>query len=454
MNLVKLRKKHPRFVYESYSLNQVGKSLKLQYRFRLEPDAMFKPEVILPLGKEIDIEIMRNFAFHIGMIELVSYWKLACPPEVSIEAGRLSAGQITWWHNLFMHGLGEFFFRNDIDFTRPGFLSITNNYNGGLKSSVHESQSANGDLILVGGGKDSGLTLELLKKRRGRKAVLMLNPTRAALENAKITGYRNPIVVKRTIDPTLLKLNEKGYLNGHTPFSAYLAFLGVFMGALYDYKNIVVSNERSASEENTVFKGIKINHQYSKSYQFERLFRRYAKRYLSHSVQYFSFLRPLFDIQISRLFAQCGKLHFSFRSCNVNQKLDSWCGKCPKCAFIYLSLFPYLSQKQIERIFGNDYFLKPEIVKHVRDIVGLGRHKPFECVGTKEEAKLAIALSIRKYEKEKRAAPPLLLGLKRQLNITNQTPIKMLEDKLNSKWSNENFLPQEHAILLKNAVNS
>ena len=296
--------------------------------------------------------------------------------------------------------------------------------------------------------------MEVLKDHPTRKGVLVLNPTRSAIENAKITDYSDPLIVKRIIDPELLELNAVGYLNGHTPFSAYLAFLGTFVGVLHDYKNIIVSNERSASEGNIIFHGSEINHQYSKSYHFEKLFREYATKYLSKDVQYFSFLRPLFDIQISRLFAQDTELHESFRSCNVNQKVDSWCGKCPKCAFVYMSVFPYISGQQAENIFSNDYYLTPEIGEHIRDLVGLGKHKPFECVGTEEESKLAVALSIRKYREAEKQVPPLLLTLEKELGISDESTVKMLEDRVNGKWNEENFLPDEHAQILKNAMRS
>ena len=454
MNLAELRERHPRFVYESYSLNHQDKTIRLKYGFRLEPNIMFTPEVILPVGKEVNIEVMHNFAFHLGMIEAISYWKAACPTELSVEAGKLSSEQTAWWHNLFIHGLGEFYFQNNIDFTQPGFLQISNHYRGERQPIVHKSPTADGDLILVGGGKDSGVTLEVLKDHPTRKGVLVLNPTRSAIENAKITDYSDPLIVKRIIDPELLELNAGGYLNGHTPFSAYLAFLGTFVGVLHDYKNIIVSNERSASEGNIIFHGSEINHQYSKSYHFEKLFREYATKYLSKDVQYFSFLRPLFDIQISRLFAQDTELHESFRSCNVNQKVDSWCGKCPKCAFVYMSVFPYISGQQAENIFSNDYYLTPEIGEHIRDLVGLGKHKPFECVGTEEESKLAVALSIRKYREAEKQVPPLLLTLEKELGISDESTVKMLEDRVNGKWNEENFLPDEHAQILKNAMRS
>lgn len=454
MGIEELRRKHPRLVYESYSFKYQETLLTLSFTFRLEPDVIFQPEVILPINKEIDMDVIRNFVFHLGLIEAISYWKVACPQELVIKAGKLSPKQVAWWHDLFIHGLGEFFYINNIDFNKPDFLNIYVDNNEAPEATIHRSKSANGDLILVGGGKDSGVTLVILKNTPWRKGVMALNPTRSALENTEITQYKNLLEVKRKIDPNLLALNRKGYLNGHTPFSAYLAFLGTLVGVLHNYKNIIVSNERSASKGNIIFHGVEVNHQYSKSLRFEKLFRQYLESYLSKDIQYFSFLRPLFDLQISKLFATYSELHKSYRSCNVNQKFDSWCAKCPKCAFVYMSIFPYISDEQVENIFGRDYYLIPEIGEHIKDLVGMGEHKPFECVGTEEESKLAIALSVRKYRANNKEVPSLLLELENKLGLTENDVVALLEERVNNTYGNENFLPEEHAVVLKDAISS
>src|SRR3990167_1385277 len=271
MALCELREKHPRFIYKSYDVSKKGRDVRVQFQFKLEPDIFFTPEVTLPTDRGVEESSFENFIFHLGLIESISYWKAACPQELLIEAGKLSNQQIAWWHDLFIHGLGEFFFQNKIDFTPKDFLNIKSNPNK-PEIPAQKFPSTSGDLILVGGGKDSAVTLELLKKKEGRKGTFILNPTRASIDNAKIAGYSNPLIAGRKIDPKLLKLNDSGYLNGHTPFSAYLAFLGVFVGVLNDYQNVVVSNERSATEGNFKYLGHEVNHQYSKGLRFEKLF--------------------------------------------------------------------------------------------------------------------------------------------------------------------------------------
>src|SRR5690606_31603188 len=109
-------------------------------------------------------------------------------------------------------------------------------------------------------------------------------------------------IVKRTLDPELLELNRRGFLNGHTPFSALLAFSALCSALLCGREFIVLSNEGSASEGNV--SGASVNHQYSKSFEFERLVKRYFEQFLTSEIQYFSLLRPLNELQIARIFAK------------------------------------------------------------------------------------------------------------------------------------------------------
>jgi len=450
--LQELREKHPRFIYESFQIKKQNNELRVNFRFVLEPNVAFSPEVVIPIDQSLNHKETENFVFHLGLIEMISYWKAACPKEILVDAGQLTDQQIAWWHDLFIHGLGEFFYKNNIDFTPPDFLRITSNLTKEAYPPLQKSPPPSGELILVSGGKDSTVTLEVVKDSPSRKGCLVLNPTRASLESIRIAGYPEPLVVERTIDQNLLELNRLGYLNGHTPFSAYLAFLGVFVGVLHNYENIIVSNDRGSEEENIIFHELKVNHQYSRSLHFEKLFREYCAQYLTNQIQYFSFLRPLYELQISQLFTNYPKHHLSFRSCNVNQKKDSWCGRCAKCAFVYASLFPYLSFERMIEIFGKDYYREPAIDPFIRQLVGLGQHKPFECVGTIEESVLAISLAIQKYRSAGKQVPSLLLSLEKELGIDKNKTIRILKERIENGWNQEHFLPPEYVRLLKKAI--
>ena len=247
------------------------------------------------------------------------------------------------------------------------------------------------ELVLVGGGKDSAVTLEKISQTKKEFNCLLLNPTDAALKITEAAGCKNPIIIKRTIDPKLLQLNEHGYLNGHTPFSAYLAFLGILVGVVYDYKNIVISNESSANEANVTWLGHKINHQYSKSKEFEKDFQDYCKKYLAPA-NFYSYLRALNELAVSEKFSKLGKYHLLFRSCNKGSKLGIWCGQCPKCVSTFITLYPYLGEKTVE-IFGKNLLKDQKLKPIIEGLMGKNHLvKPFECVATYDEIKKALRM--------------------------------------------------------------
>ncbi|TSC87414.1 MAG: putative UDP-N-acetylmuramoylalanine--D-glutamate ligase [Microgenomates group bacterium Gr01-1014_7] len=411
MNFQSLRKKHKQFIYEGFEINEENGDLKISFNFTITPDVKFKPEIIFPNINWEDK--LNNLVFNLGMIEMLSYWKATCSPEIIIKAGSLNEEQINWWKDLIIKGLGEFFYNNKIDFTIPDLVNITSE---GEMYKKNTGKLKNRNLVLIGGGKDSAVTLERLKG-----IPLMLNPTNAAKKIAK-----DGIIIKRKIDPKLLELNAKGYLNGHTPFSAYLAFLSTLSAHLYGYQNVVVSNEASSNEGNVFYHGQIINHQYSKSKEFEQKFREYSKKYLSADTNYYSYLRKFSELEIARQFASMEQYHKVFRSCNRGSKLGGiWCGECSKCLFSYLILYPFLGKKLI-RIFGKDLLNDETLSPIMEELLQFpGKFKPFECVGTKEEVEYAMLLGILKgpkklLEKYKSKISVLILGTGREGQVTKE----------------------------------
>lgn len=445
MTIAQLRLKHPRFVYKTYSVGQTSDSVVITYEFLLEPDIVFRPTVTIPYKGDINKEIFGDAVFQLGMIEAISYWKAACPAEFVVEAGELSSEQIRFWQDLFLHGLGEFYFQNKIDFTKEDFLKITTNktYKATMSDTAYMNKDGK-DLVLVGGGKDSAVTLALLKDGQIPYQTMVVNPTPASLENIHAAGLDTPKVVNRAMDSQLYRLNKEGYLNGHTPFSAYLAFLGNAVAALYNSPRVIVSNERSADEGNVMYLGMEINHQYSKSFRFEQMVREYL------DVEYFSFLRPLNDVQIAMIFAKHPKFFTTFRSCNAGSKANEWCGKCAKCAFTYLVLYPFMRHEQMLISFGADLFAVPEIISHIIALVGLTPIKPFECVGTRDEAALAVYMSVEKYLKEKREVPEGLLRIKSDLGLSDSEVVQLAHQVID-RWGDVYNVPDEYLSVLKNA---
>ena len=105
------RKQYPTFRYIKYELQESDTQVQVQYFFEIVGLSEFTPKWIFPKMKGDQTcysnnRTFREMAFSLGMVELVSYWKIACPPTVYVEAGTLDEKQITWWKNLYYHGLG------------------------------------------------------------------------------------------------------------------------------------------------------------------------------------------------------------------------------------------------------------------------------------------------------------------------------------------------------------
>jgi len=423
MDTTFLRKKYPKFIYNSFNYKMIKNDLKIVFSFIIEPNINFKPEIII---KNVDKKklaqmgdrVLNNLVFHLGLIEIPSYWKATCSPEIIIKAGSLDKKQINWWKNLIINGMGQFFYENKIDWRPKNFLTIKSKDE--KKHKIFNKKLKNRYLVPFAGGRDSIVTLESLKKQKKEIALFMVNPTERILKTVKVSGIKKQIIVKRIIDKKLLELNKKGYLNGHTPFTALLSFLSVLCAILFDYKNIVFSNEKSADEGNLKYLGKIINHQWAKSSQFERMFKKYCKKYLVKNVNYFSFLRKYGELEISKIIIKYPKYFPVFSSCNASMRIGAkqirWCGNCPKCLFVYATLYPFLNKKDLLKIFGKDIFDpstssgQEKLLPIMKSLMGQEKPKPFECVGTKKEGQLAFKLCLEKALRQTQDKPiPYLL---------------------------------------------
>jgi UDP-N-acetyl-alpha-D-muramoyl-L-alanyl-L-glutamate epimerase len=399
-----LKEKFPFFIFEQQEYALTNRGLDITFTFNLADQHQFHPTLFIPrkacfLPDEKISDRLDLIVFNLGMIELVSYWKAACSPRVIIRPFGLAPEQVAWWKKLYFHGLGEFFYLNSLDVTVDNFMAIevAPPVDNCIVETDHgpSQHMADSVIIPVGGGKDSAVTLELLGNRPG-SIPLILNPRGASLETIFAKGFATDqfIEVRRTIDPQLLRLNDLGFLNGHTPFSAMLAFVTVLAAIVTGHRHIALSNESSANE--ATIEGTDINHQYSKSFQFESDFRRYVAEWISGDINYFSFLRPVNELQIARLFAQFPHYHSVFKSCNAGSKTNSWCGNCAKCLFTCIILSPFLDEARLTGIFGKNLLADESLKVYFDQLTGIADEKPFDCVGTIREVNLALCETIRR----------------------------------------------------------
>ncbi|MBE0663925.1 MAG: hypothetical protein IH597_15820 [Bacteroidales bacterium] len=446
-----LRHEFPYFVNEGYHIEHAANTIQVTYSFNLSGKIRFEPSFSLVLNslcsKSIPQEFLDNLVFHIGMVEMISYWKASCSPEIIIKSFYLEPNALAWWKKLYYHGLGEFFHINGIKPQFDDFLTfVCEPLSSPEKYSIDLADTS---LLPIGGGKDSVVTLEILQSANKAVIPFFLNPTKASLEVARVAGFEEDqtIIIKRNIDPELLRLNDQGFMNGHTPFSAILAFYSLIPAALTGSKNIVLSNESSANEP--TIPGTEINHQYSKSYDFEKDFREYCANYISDDFTYFSFLRPLNELQIAALFSGFNKYHPAFRSCNAGSKTGIWCGKCPKCLFTFIILSPFLEPAELVEIFGSILLDDPNLSFYFDQLCGLEEEKPFDCIGTIDEVNAALRAAFKKYRVDN--LPVLLQHYKQSRNYTtdNDSTFRDLLTQFNSR----HFIPDHFLQTLKIRLN-
>lgn len=473
-----LREQYPRFAYRGYEIEENDSCLRITYRFETVGLSEFAPVWVFPKA-EGDCHrwskdrLMQDMIFSLGMVELVSYWKIACPPTVAVEAGWLKQDQIDWWKDLYFNGLGEFFYVNGIEEADPNhFMNIRcagqceercagqckerhaacgaeidgNGKAAGISAVNSDSLASDGVLVPIGGGKDSAVTLELLRLAGKTIYAYIINPRGATIHTTEAAGLdaAHVISAKRTLDSNMLELNRQGYLNGHTPFSALVAFSGIIAARMHGLSMVALSNESSANE--STVQGSTVNHQYSKSFKFEEDFNYYQTTYLKGSAYYFSMLRPLSEFQIARYFAGQKQYHGIFRSCNAGSKTDSWCGHCPKCLFVYLILSPFLTPQEVMDIFGRNMLDDWDMKETLDQLIGIKEEKPFECVGSRDEINTAIVLTIKGLE-EAGEALPRLLSYYRTTDLYGTYEAK--GDQYSSFYDGNNMVPDDLARLVR-----
>lgn len=443
-----MKNSYSTFIYRAYTYLLSGDTLNITFDFQVG-DLLFKPKIAIKNFPQNALDSFSKdeldfYIFNLGLCEIPSYWKATLSPKIKIEAGYLDEIQINFWRKLIRKGMGEFFFRNGISPFAPEFV-MANNIGRRMIENHWEADDQMSVLVPVGGGKDSIVTLELASKATDKITLFTLGDDEASQKTIsvfnKLHGQVNHYHVERTLDEKLLNLDPKIFFNGHTPFSSLVAFHALFAARLLNIKYILLSNEQSANEATGIHNGESVNHQYSKTFEFEADFRRYVSMSILSAPDYFSFLRPYYEIQIMEIFCSYPEYLHVFRSCNVGKKQNQWCGRCAKCLFVYILLSAFLDQKQTLAVFGknllDDLALKPML----ETLTGVKPMKAFECVGTRLETKLGLFLIWKKLKTAKLPLPKLLLNLDADFKREEPALDRDVE-KILSSFDPHHFVPE------------
>ncbi|MGD0239153.1 MAG: hypothetical protein ABSB59_02365 [Streptosporangiaceae bacterium] len=379
----------------------------------------------------------------------VSYYKTAAPPVIDLGETALTEAEQSFLRDFYLNGLGEYAHRNALDLSGLHLNAPTAPAQAPApppRSADHRNRA----LVPFGGGIDSIVTVERVRPRADVALFVVSRPGDrfdAIEEPAAVTGL--PVVrAEREIDPQLLRSAELGFRNGHVPVTGILSAIAVLAAVLEDRDAVVMSNEWSASIPTLEYQGRPVNHQYSKSEEFEAAFRGILATTPGALPEYFSWLRDRTELWVGQEFAKLGPYFGSFRSCNKAfyteraRRFTHWCGQCDKCVFIDLILAPFLPARALRQIFAvtGEPLEDPGLAGKFRSLLGAGA-KPFECVGEVTECRAAVLLAARRAD---RADNSLLAGLAAEVASWPDAPSQAEVDAMLRPVS-RNFIPNGYA---------
>jgi UDP-N-acetyl-alpha-D-muramoyl-L-alanyl-L-glutamate epimerase len=260
-------------------------------------------------------------------------------------------------------------------------------------------------LLFCGGGKDSLVSMRLLERAGIPHAAFayasstygsvgqQFELVNTLLDTGRARRRHRMVVLEDFMESPVLELHGaeagvKTVTAAETPSSIFGA-LPLMLDKGYPW--MVLGHEASANRGNLVWErtGEEVNHQWGKSFEAERMLDAYVRGELVSDVGVFSVLMPIHDVVIFELLRQEVDALGATHSCNVRKP---WCRRCAKCAYVWLCCRAHLPREPVEALFGEDLLEVEANALHFEQMVGLGAHTPFECIGQVEESRLALAL--------------------------------------------------------------
>ena len=401
---------HDQFRYDGFAIDPASSVLTCDYSTATRS---FTERFTFERGGDWEDPAVRAAARLLYLLAGVSYYKTTAAPLIDLGDLPTTPDERAFLAGYYVDGLAEFAYRNGLDLrglrvTGPDAVPA---------ASVPYDPEPGRPLIPFGGGIDSIVTVESIAPDHPEAALCIVAPPAerfAAIEDAAAVSGLPVTRVARQIDPLVRRSKELGLLNGHVPVTAVLTGAAVVAAVLERRDAVVLSNEWSASVPTLIDAGRAVNHQWSKSEEFERAFGELVHGALGPGLSVFSYLRPRSELWVAMRFAQLNRYHGTFRSCNrafhqdPARRLDHWCGRCDKCCFVDLVLAPFMNRAALGDVFGGDEPLENRAnEERFRSLLQLGSEaKPFECVGDTEECRSAALLAAQREDRAREHAPP------------------------------------------------
>ena len=382
------------FEFLDYSFDDATGVAKFRYRNDTET---FEERVKFAIkrSEKYDKNVLERALFLAFMVLGTSYYKVAAGSEVKVSAA-LDEWQARFFDKVYQEGLSQFAFENGLK--RKDLAHFVAKSDAAKSDVAGNSFETNRALVLVSGGKDSLLALEMLREQDIKCYTMYITAQESYPEIVDdAAGEMNPVIVRREIDKEALR--RAGGMNGHVPVTIINEALALVQAILLRCDKIVLGIGMEGVEPHAWIDDLPVNHQWSKTAEAQRLLREYLGEYVSADLKIDLPLEKYDELTIAQMFAEkCwNKYGNKFSSCNVanyKQNADNrelkWCGKCAKCANSYLLFAPFVAYEEQRKIFGHDLFEDADLTEIYKGLLGVdGVMKPFECVASRAELKKA-----------------------------------------------------------------
>ncbi len=374
----------------------------------------------------------------------VSYYKTFLPPEIE-HPYAMDEAEAEFWNTVFKNGLGEFLYKNGLKPEQIAKFSAQSGQN--IAESTYEPTAWQESALLgIGGGKDSIVAGEILKSMNipTEGFVLATGSNTGQAETVAETMQVGIQKVQRFLDAQVFEFKKMpGTYHGHVPISLIFALSGCLLASVKGSRYVIVANEASSSIPQVEHAGMSINHQWSKSIEFEKLFQDFVHQNIASELDYFSLIRPLTSLAVAKIFAKLPQYFEVFTSDNSLFKIEQgerehprWSKQSSKSLSSFILLAPWMSDEDLGRTFGRNFLDQTELEPLLINLLGAGT-PVLDCVGTPEELQTCLGL----LHEQGRFSDNVLMRVAINEGLVAENPDQQLQEALELR-SNET-LPAE-----------
>jgi hypothetical protein len=396
----------------------------LEIAYTLDGTHNFLTKVLYPAGtlaafrkKYEGTDFAHRIFCHIALIEALKF--IATFPrtlDISVIASGLSQSSLDFFTLAASRAWSQHFYENEVHgYHGPSFVGAE-----GLVSAVpiaqeHSAGEVGGGILCAnGGGKDSFLALKLLEECEFPVHVFQharteygrfdhqhaiqkkFHPHISALKSGRATVHEISVMDDFTDGSLMGLLNPQlrgDAIKGYPCQVGWpeMVFEALPFMLLNNYSGFCLGNERSADSAQVTNSSLdgdrEVNHQWLKSFEACAALRKFLQASLVKDIEVFSILKPLHDYRIYQLLKRYPQVLPDIHSCNI---LKPWCKRCSKCAYVWVNLVAIFGYAAVFQVFQENLWDVPELQHSWRELLGLGEHNAFECVGEVDETRLAF----------------------------------------------------------------